>query len=119
MKRVARLLGLLGGVAAVVWAMRDRFISLTIPREPEPPVFRPPPAAKPVPDAIQKPSPVKDDLTEVNGVGPVYAQRLQEAGVSTFAGLAAMSEDELAAALGSSLGKIPDMLEDARRLAGG
>ncbi len=29
-----------------------------------------------------------DDLTTINGIGPVYAQRLQEAGITTFAILA-------------------------------
>ena len=40
MKRVAKIIGLVGGVAAVVWAMRDRFISVATSREPEPPTIR-------------------------------------------------------------------------------
>ena len=38
--RAARLIAVIAGVAALVWAMRDRFISLVVPREPERPTFR-------------------------------------------------------------------------------
>jgi len=37
-----------------------------------------------------------DDLTAVHGIGPVYARRLQEAGIHTFASLAAQSPERLA-----------------------
>jgi predicted flap endonuclease-1-like 5' DNA nuclease len=39
-----------------------------------------------------------DDLTEIKGVGPAYADRLEDAGVTTFAGLAEADPEELAAA---------------------
>ena len=39
---------------------------------------------------------VKDDLTAINGIGPVYAQALHDAGVTTFASLAEQDPDELA-----------------------
>ena len=148
MKRFARLLGILGGLVAVIWAMRDRFISLTIPREPEPPAFRSPPdepmvrptqpfapapveelqpelspepgtddEVEPPPDEPER-EPQNDDLTEVNGVGPVFAGKLEAAGITTFAALAAMDEGSLSETLGSSLGRIPAILDDARRLAG-
>ena len=38
-----------------------------------------------------------DDLTRVTGIGPVYARRLNEAGIATFAALAATPVEELAA----------------------
>jgi len=38
-----------------------------------------------------------DPLIEINGIGPRYDQRLRAAGVTTFASLAAMTVDELAA----------------------
>lgn len=40
-----------------------------------------------------------DDLTQIVGIGPAYAARLQAAGISTFQHLAATSADELAALL--------------------
>lgn len=36
-----------------------------------------------------------DDLTEINGIGPTYAERLKEAGITTFAALAKKSPEEL------------------------
>ena len=131
-KRFARILGLLGGIGAVLWAMRDRFISLTVPREPEPPAFRDPPepsSASPstdVPASAGEPAPADadeaaepDDLTAVNGVGPVYAERLASAGITTFAMLAAMTSDQLGEVLGSRISKVDTILEDAKRLASG
>jgi len=47
-------------------------------------------------DAAAEPEP--DDLTEIKGVGPAYADRLHDAGVTTFAALADADPDELAAA---------------------
>lgn len=39
-----------------------------------------------------------DDLTEIKGIGPAYAERLADAGVTTFTALADADTDELAAA---------------------
>lgn len=36
-----------------------------------------------------------DDLTIINGIGPTFARRLQEAGITTFAALAAAQPDEV------------------------
>lgn len=36
-----------------------------------------------------------DDLTEINGIGPTFAKRLAEAGVTTFAALAASTPEHL------------------------
>ena len=58
MKRVGRIIGLIGGAAAVLWAMRDRLISIAAPAEPEPPRFR---VVKPPPDMPSTDS-VTDDL---------------------------------------------------------
>lgn len=127
MKRFGRILGILGAIGAIIWAMRDRFVSLTVPREPEPPSFRPAPPGSETPSArppVAEPqsSPRSDaepdDLTAVNGIGPVFAQRLSEAGITTFGQLAATDNDRLREVLGSRLGNVEAILEDARRLAG-
>lgn len=86
MKRMAKVVGVIGGALAVVWAMRDRFISVATSREPRPPNFKSehPPHSPPV-DAIE-------------GIGPVFAQRLAGAGIADVASLAAASPDQVAEA---------------------
>lgn len=108
MKRMARLLGVLGGVAAVAWAMRERFVSIAAPREPEPPSFRV------VTPASEPPRPAQlDDLTEVNGIGPVFARRLMEGGVSTFSLLAEASASRVAELTGVPESRATDWIEQA------
>lgn len=36
-----------------------------------------------------------DDLTKINGIGPAFARRLAQAGVSTYAQLASMTANEV------------------------
>jgi predicted flap endonuclease-1-like 5' DNA nuclease len=97
MKTVTKVLGILGGIGAVVWAIRDRFISVTAPREPEPPTFRvvAPPRTAP---ATTVPEPDPGELTRVKGIGPAISDRLRAAGVSSLAALAAADPEQLAAA---------------------
>ncbi len=44
----------------------------------------------------------QDDLTRLRGVGPTLAQRLQNAGITTFAQLAALEVEQIAEAIGWS-----------------
>lgn len=82
-KKFAAAVGLIGGVAAVVWAMRDRFISVAVSREPEPPSFR---GSKP------------GRVDQVEGIGPVFAARLSEAGIDSLASLANSDPEKVAGA---------------------
>ncbi|MGH8927493.1 MAG: hypothetical protein ACRDWH_04020 [Acidimicrobiia bacterium] len=40
MKRLLKVIAVIGGLAGLIWAMRERLISIPTAREPEPPVFR-------------------------------------------------------------------------------
>jgi Helix-hairpin-helix domain len=108
--RAARLLGLLAGIAALVWAMRDRFISLVVPREPEPPTFR---VAPPPPAAPTGTEPGNEDLTVIAGIGPVYQSRLHSAGFGTVAAVAEASPDELASAAQVPVGRATEWVRKA------
>lgn len=89
-RRIAKLLGVIGGIGAVLWAMRERFISVAISREPVPPGFR-------VPDDGQPgPSVPSGSITDVSGIGPVYATRLGEVGINTPADLAKADAQKVA-----------------------
>lgn len=88
--KVVRLVGILGGLGALAWTMRDRFISLAVPREPQPPTFRVVPSLQ---DA-------GEDLTLISGIGPVYAARLRNAGFTTLALVAAADPERLGEAAG-------------------
>jgi len=58
-----------------------------------------------------------DDLTQLTGVGPAAATKLQAAGLTTFAQVAALSEDDIA---GIEAVKIkPEWVEQAKELAQG
>jgi predicted flap endonuclease-1-like 5' DNA nuclease len=85
MRRLAKVIGFVGGVAAVIWAMRDRFISVATSREPEPPSFRAGPGPSVTVDTIE-------------GIGMVFAERLTAAGLGTVDALAAASPDQVAEA---------------------
>ena len=77
-KQVLRVGGVIVGLGAAVWALRDRLLPAPEIPDGPPPRFRTAPTD---PGAA-------DDLTEVKGIGPVYSQRLVDAGVTSFAELA-------------------------------
>lgn len=102
MKRLAKVIGFVGGAVAVVWAMRDRFISLTTSREPDPPAFK----------AAQSSTSAKVDA--IDGIGPTYAGRLTRAGLGTVAALAAANPDVVAEAAGVSTTRAKNWIELAK-----
>ena len=97
MNRIGKIVGFIGGALAILWAMRDRLVSIAAPQDPEPPRFKvvPPPPA---------PSD-SDDLTEISGIGPVFAGRLRDAGISTFSDVAGASPARLAEITGAPEGR--------------
>jgi predicted flap endonuclease-1-like 5' DNA nuclease len=103
-KRATKIVGIVAGAMAIVWAMRDRFISVAASREPEPPVFRTAPqSAAPAIDAV-------------DGIGPVIAGRLRSAGIDDVDELASSSPDAVAEAAGVSGARARAWIEQARSL---
>jgi len=62
------------------------------PTAAEPPARPAPPAAKPLPKRVER----RDDLTVIGGIGPALAKKLKDAGISSFAQLAALSDKDVA-----------------------
>jgi len=102
-KRVAKMIGLIGGAVAVVWAMRDRFISVATSREPEPPTFR---------KGEAPPTPVD----EIDGIGPVFARRLSEAGLGDVRTLSSATPDQVAEAASVSVARARTWIDLASQL---
>jgi polyhydroxyalkanoate synthase len=102
-KRLAKIIGVVGGLAAIVWAMRDRFISVATSREPEPPTFR-------ASDAKSGTT----GIDVIDGIGPVFASRLKDAGIDTPGKLGAASPDRVAEAAGVSGARARAWIEQAR-----
>ena len=87
LKQVLRIGGVVVGLGAAVWALRDKL--LPAPQIPD----GPPPRFRSADTSVAS----SDDLTAVKGIGPVYAERLVESDITTFAelldaGVAAVSE---------------------------
>lgn len=99
--KFAKIFGFIGAVAAVTWAMRDRFISVAVSREPDPPAFRK--------------SSVNVDLIE--GVGPVFASRLSTAGLGTVSALSGSAADVVAEAAGVSTKRAQAWIDRADELS--
>ena len=113
MKRIGRVVGFIGGAAAVIWAMRDRLISIAAPAEPQPPRFR---VVKPSPVSPPDPTNVTDDLTRITGVGPVFAARLRAAGIDTFERVVEADDARLAEVTGVTESRVEGWRDQASTL---
>jgi predicted flap endonuclease-1-like 5' DNA nuclease len=111
MNKLFKLLTLIAFGAAVTWLLRDQLVPGPTAPNPHPPPFRHPPES-PRPAEV-----AADDLTMVNGIGPVYAARLDAAGITTFRDLAAADADSLAANAGLPRDKVADWIGKAADLA--
>jgi predicted flap endonuclease-1-like 5' DNA nuclease len=109
MKNAIRLAGVVVGLGAAVWALRDRLLPTPeLTDEPAPRFREAEPAAPAAADDA--------DLTRIKGIGPVTAGRLAAAGVEGVAALAAMSPIEVAAAAGTSEANAARWIESASTL---
>jgi len=133
-RSLKRLLGVgsvVAGLATVAWAIRDKLLPApSIPEEP-PPRFRTPgedaprpatapeggdrtPAAgAPTPESTEPAPASDDDLTAITGIGPVYRERLEVAGITSFAALAAAEPDDVARAARVSTDTAAGWIEQA------
>lgn len=102
-KNLIRAVGVVAGLGAAVWALRDRLLPAPEVHSEPPPRFR---AGMSTPD----------DLTEIKGIGPVTAAKLAEHGISKFDDLAAMAPDDVATAAGTSSAAAAAWIDSATKL---
>jgi polyhydroxyalkanoate synthase len=115
MKKFLKLLTLIAFAAGVTWLLRDQLVPGPTAPDPHPPAFRHPP--EPPHAATGLAESAIDDLTEVNGIGPVYAAKLDAAGIKTFRDLADADADRLAADAGLPRDRVVDWIGKAADLA--
>jgi predicted flap endonuclease-1-like 5' DNA nuclease len=105
LKQVLRIGGVIVGLGAAVWALRDKLLPAPEIPDGPPPRFR------------TGSTPSEDDLTAVKGIGPVYAERLVEAGFTSFAGLASADAAIVSDAAGVSDSTAASWMEQAANLS--
>ena len=118
MKSLFRLVFTAAVAAGVVYWLREKMVPPPHVPEGNPPPFRtvhhtetetaPPPAATDAGDG--------DDLTKVKGIGPVYRDRLADAGIHSFADLATADAAALAETIDVAGTMIEEWQEQARSL---
>ncbi len=114
MKKLFKLLTLIAFAAGLAWLLRDQLVPGPTAPTSHPPPFRTPPE-RPRP-AAPPPAPAADDLTRVNGIGPVYAGKLAAVGITTFRDLAGADADRLAAQAGLPRDRVADWIGKAADL---
>lgn len=114
MKRFARALGILGGIGALVWTIRDRIMSIVSPAEPEPPSFRV--VTPPSSPAGEASGGAANELLEVDGIGPVFASKLIEAGITTLPELVAAGAERVAAIVELPASRVQGWIDHAASL---
>lgn len=104
-------------IAWVYWLLRRQRVvapePLVVSRGRRAEMPSPPPALA----VDQRPTLVSDALEEIRGIGPVFANRLNEAGILTFEQLASTAADELARITGVTRWDPADWIAEATELA--
>lgn len=95
----------------------------TVTAPPTVPAARPQPAAPKAAAPTPKPAPKPkasggDDLTQIKGIGPTYAKRLKDAGLTTYTDIANASADELRAITRATAADPSQWINEARSLNG-
>jgi len=102
-RNLLRVVGVVAGLGAAAWALRDRMLPQPEIHTEPPPKFRTSEGA--------------DDLTLIKGVGPVYRDRLTSAGIPSFQALSERDADDIAEIAGTSTAVAASWVKSARTLS--
>jgi len=102
-KNLLRVAGVVVGLGAAAWALRDRMLPAPEIHEEPPPKFRTGGGA--------------DDLTLIKGIGPVYRDRLTVSGIHSFSDLATAAAAEIAEVAGTSVAIAQGWVQSAQAQA--
>lgn len=120
MKKFFKFISLVGLVCGITWVLRDQLLPGPETPTSHPPAFRNSPVpAKPEPSSPPEESEAEpaDDLTRLNGIGPVYARKLADLGIDSFGALASADADDLAARGDLARDRVADWIDKAAELA--
>jgi predicted flap endonuclease-1-like 5' DNA nuclease len=109
LKKLLRIIVTVAVLVAIVWLTRERMLPAPQVADESLPRYRstpPPPQQEP------------DDLTEIKGIGPVFAARLEEAGIRSFRGLSEVDAVTVATAVGTSEANVARWISGARARLG-
>ena len=99
-KNLLRVAGVVAGLGAAAWALRDRMLPPPEIHDEPPPKFRAGGGA--------------DDLTLIKGIGPVYRDRLTAAGIHSFTDLGSATADNVAEIAGTSVSAAEGWVQSAQ-----
>lgn len=102
-KNLLRVAGVVVGLGAAAWALRDRLLPPPEIHDEPPPKFRAGGGA--------------DDLTLIKGIGPVYRDRLTESGIHSFMELGSADPDDVAEIAGTSVSAAQGWVQSAQSQA--
>ena len=100
-KNIVRFAGVVIGLGAAAWALRDKLLPAPEIHDEPPPRFREPGVAVAESGSSSR-TDDEDDLTTIKGIGPVTAGKLADAGVTTFKSLAAADANAVSEIAGTS-----------------
>lgn len=100
-KTFIRFAGVVIGLGAAAWALRDRLLPAPEIHDEPPPRFREV-STEDAGAVSDEGDAASDDLTEIKGIGPVTAGKLADAGVTTFSELAAADVGAVSELVGTS-----------------
>lgn len=127
MRKLVNFILFVVAAVGISWMMREYLVPQPEAPTATPPPFRPAPEPqKPTsvgataPPTTSEPDPLPtqstDDLTQVTGIGPVFAKRLGAAGITTFSDLAATDAQVLAKRIDVAESRVTDWISQAADL---